>query len=78
MEGNFANSLSAREEEVIKLAAQGCCDKEIANTLGVQISTVRTYWERIRAKTASKSRTHAVCAVIAPEFARPSNVSAQA
>ena len=65
------NKLSSRELEIINLAANGLCDKEIAVRLGVHLSTVRTYWERIRFKTASRSRTHAVCLVLFSRVAKP-------
>jgi DNA-binding NarL/FixJ family response regulator len=60
----FGHQLSSRETEVIDLAAHGSCDKEIASELGVSIATVRTYWDRIRTKTATRSRTHACCSVV--------------
>ena len=56
--------LSAREMDVIRLASEGYCDKEISARLGVGLTTVRTYWERIRVKTGTRSRTHATCAVL--------------
>jgi DNA-binding NarL/FixJ family response regulator len=58
------NELSTRECEVVRLAALGMCDKEIAAELGVGLPTVRTYWERVRIKTGTRSRTHACCAVL--------------
>ena len=55
------STLSSREIEVLRLAAAGCADKEIALHLGVSLTTVRTYWDRIRGKIRAKNRTHAVC-----------------
>jgi len=51
---------SPRERQVLKLAAEGLTDKEMAVRLGVSITTVRTYWERIRQKTGAVNRSQAV------------------
>ena len=69
MEPKKEFSLSRREQEVVRLAAQGYCDKEIGTELGISLATVRTFWERIRVKTLTRSRTQAVCAYVAPEYA---------
>ena len=50
---------SRREAEVLRLAAAGLTDKEIAARFGVSITTVRSFWDRIRRKTGALSRTHA-------------------
>ena len=52
--------LSHREGEILRLASEGFTDKEIAGHLGVQISTVRTYWDRLKAKLSATNRTEAV------------------
>jgi len=57
--------LSARELSVVKLAAQGKVDKEIAKDLKIQPRTVQTYWERLKEKLFAKTRTHAVTCAIA-------------
>src|SRR5688500_6082165 len=51
-------ALSVREEEVALLAAEGLTDKEIADRLGLSPGTLRTYWERTRAKLGAKTRSH--------------------
>lgn len=56
--------LSEREIQVIRFAAMGLTDKEMAHRLGVSLATIRTYWERLRVKTKTRSRTHAVCQVL--------------
>ena len=56
--------LSTRELAVVALAAIGKTDKEIAHASQICLSTVRTYWDRIRKKTRTNSRTHAVCVVL--------------
>lgn len=53
-------ALTFREEQVLQLAGQGFTDKEIAAKLLIQLSTVRTYWERVRTKLNAVNRTHAV------------------
>jgi PAS domain S-box-containing protein len=61
--------LSRREEEILQLAAQGFTDKEIASQIGVQMSTVRTYWDRIKIKLLATNRTEAVARSLKPSFA---------
>lgn len=56
--------LSERESEVIFYAAQGLTDKEIADRLDIDLSTIRTYWHRIQSKLDTVSRTHAVATLI--------------
>ena len=53
-------SLSAREQEVLELVAQGCLFKEIAEKLGVSFGTVHTYSRRIYEKLHVRSRAQAV------------------
>lgn len=50
-------ALSEREQEVLLLAADGLTDKEIAKRLEIGAKTVRTYWDRMRAKLSASSRT---------------------
>lgn len=52
--------LSDREIQVLQLAAEGHIDQSIANQLSVQVSTVRGYWLRIRAKWGLSSRSEMV------------------
>jgi len=49
--------LSEREKEVLFLAGEGLTDKEIALRLDIGQKTVRTYWDRMRAKLGAASRT---------------------
>lgn len=49
--------LSEREKEVLFLAGEGLTDKEIALRLEIGPKTVRTYWDRMRAKLGAASRT---------------------
>ena len=53
-------SLSARENEVLQLLAQGYLYKEIADTLNVAGPTVNTYIRRIYEKLHVRSRSEAI------------------
>jgi PAS domain S-box-containing protein len=49
--------LSDRERTVLLLAADGLTDKEIANSLGLSLKTIHTYWDRMRQKLSASTRT---------------------
>ncbi|MBU6408801.1 MAG: response regulator transcription factor [Verrucomicrobia bacterium] len=51
--------LSKREEEVLTLLAKGRLYKEISDSLGISMATVRTYIQRIYEKLHVQSRTEA-------------------
>jgi DNA-binding NarL/FixJ family response regulator len=53
-------TLSAREEEILKCLVQGYATKEIASTLSVSYDTVRTHLKHIYGKLQVRSRTEAV------------------
>jgi DNA-binding NarL/FixJ family response regulator len=57
--------LSTREVEVLRFAANGYLDKEIAAAMDVEVSTVRTHWDRARGKLKAINRTHAVSLAMA-------------
>jgi len=57
--GSDMETLSKREEEVLALLAKGFLYKEIGDTLGVSLNTVRTYIHRIYEKLHVQSRTEA-------------------
>lgn len=59
--------LTAREMEVVQLAAQGLTDKAIAKQLGIGEGTVNTHWTRIRDKTGGENRTELVTKILAAE-----------
>jgi DNA-binding CsgD family transcriptional regulator len=48
--------LSAREQELVVLVAQGLTDAQIAGQLYISISTVRSHLDRIRDKTSCRRR----------------------
>ncbi len=56
--------LSAREQEVILLAATGATYKEIGVKLDISVTTVREYWVRARSKTGAASRAQAVALML--------------
>jgi DNA-binding NarL/FixJ family response regulator len=58
---NLAN-LSQREREVLDLAARGFAFKEVADTLGISVTTVGTHIRRIYEKLHVHSRAQAVAA----------------
>ncbi len=55
-----AASLSPREREIVEALAEGSQYKEIADRLGIGISTVRTHLQRIYEKLRVNNRTEAV------------------
>jgi DNA-binding CsgD family transcriptional regulator len=52
--------LSERERQIVRLGARGLTDKEIADRLAVSITTVRTYWIRLRRKLNASNRAQAI------------------
>jgi DNA-binding CsgD family transcriptional regulator len=53
-------ALSAREQELLTLLARGLQLKEVARRMGVETSTVREYWSRIKRKLGVRSMSQAV------------------
>ena len=60
--------LGGREAEVVRLAAQGLTDKEIAERLGISLGTVGTYWKRALERLDAHSRTQAVALLAEQEI----------
>lgn len=56
--------LSPREEQIVQLAVEGHTNESIANSLGLSLSTINTYWVRIRMKVQGYSRTEVVARLI--------------
>ncbi|MCC6747311.1 MAG: response regulator transcription factor [Deltaproteobacteria bacterium] len=48
--------LRRREREVVLVALDGLSVKQVADRLGCRIGTVSTYWQRIFAKTCTRSQ----------------------
>lgn len=68
-------TLTLRETDVLKLLAEGCCNKLIARRLGIGIGTVKTHVKGVMTKLDATARTHAVVVatqrgLIAPGQAR--------
>lgn len=53
-------SLSTRERQLLQLASRGHTDQSIANTLGISLATVGSYWGRVRIKLGHSNRTELV------------------
>lgn len=52
--------LSARESQILALAAEGHTDQSISHTLGISLATIGTYWGRIRMKLGPLGRPELV------------------
>ena len=60
--------LSPRQRQILLLAAKGLTDRQIAGEIGLGEGTVRTYWERIRARLDARSRSEAIARVLSDEY----------
>lgn len=61
---NFAENISSREREVLKLASQGLPGKEIADKLFISERTVQTHLASIYDKLGAKNKTEAMLLAI--------------
>lgn len=59
-----SNDVSPRQRQVIELAAEGRTDKEISRRLGISEGTLRTYWDRLRARCEAHSRAEVVAKLL--------------
>lgn len=57
---NKLDQLTRRETEILRLLSKGCLYKEIADQLGISMSTVRTHIHSVYEKLHVQSRTEAV------------------
>jgi PAS domain S-box-containing protein len=57
---DIENELSERELQLLVHATKGLTDQAIANELGISLSTIATYWGRIRIKLGPLNRTELV------------------
>lgn len=62
--------LSDQEAQVVKFAAAGLTDKEIAVKLQITPATVRSYWRRLQSKTMGINRVHVVSVILNDRFNR--------
>lgn len=60
----MGNGLPQRQQEILRLAASGMTDKEIASALGISRDTVASHWKRIRQTFDLSSRTAIIAQVI--------------
>ncbi len=60
-------TLSERERAVLDHSLTGRTDEQIAQSLGLSIATISTYWARIRGKLGHLSRTELVSMVLRHE-----------
>ena len=54
------HALSPRQKQIMRLAARGLGDKEIATMMGNELCTIRGHWLRIFIKLRAKSSRHAM------------------
>jgi len=59
------HGFSQREREVVRGAAEGLVNKQIADRLGLRPGTIATYWRRIYKKTSLPSQRDVLAALIA-------------
>ena len=57
--------LSKREEQLVVMASEGLTDREIAQSLNLKPSTVKSYWVGVRQKVGGVNRTVAVVKAMA-------------
>lgn len=55
-----SEELTQREEEILRLLAQGCLTKEIADQLSISLQTVKSHLKHIYGKLHVRTRTEAV------------------
>lgn len=54
--------LSVREMTTLELGSVGLRDQEIADKMEVSVTSIRTYWARLRVKLGKVTRREAICA----------------
>jgi DNA-binding NarL/FixJ family response regulator len=57
--------LSPKQAQVVELLLRGLCDKQIAQAMGIREPTVRTYLDRISARTRTHGRMELAMKVLA-------------
>lgn len=66
--------LTKREEDILKLAAKGLADKEIAEKFFISVRTVNAHFARIYLKNAAKNRAEAVAKYFENCYKTSSNI----
>jgi DNA-binding NarL/FixJ family response regulator len=69
------NSLTPREQEVLRCLAEGLSNREIAERLGISQHTVKNYLFHIFDKLGVSSRLEALLHTYAPDKRRPQKIS---
>ncbi|MFE0039405.1 helix-turn-helix transcriptional regulator [Streptomyces sp. NPDC059015] len=68
----MSRPLSPRQLDIVRLAADGHTDPQIATRLGLSLHTVRWEWRHeIKPRLSAVDRTHAVALAVAAELAHP-------
>jgi DNA-binding CsgD family transcriptional regulator len=57
-----------REQQILRLVAQGLTDKQMAAEMGISVETVGSYWRRILTRFDASSRTEVIAKVLRREF----------
>jgi DNA-binding NarL/FixJ family response regulator len=60
-----ALGLSPKQSQVVELVLRGLCNKQITEAMGIRGPTVRTYFERIEARTGTHGRMELAMKVLA-------------
>ena len=59
-----ASSLTAREQQVMRLAAKGSTSDEIARELGIAARTINQHVDNVAAKLGTRNRAHTVAEMV--------------
>lgn len=59
-ESRADDALTSREIDVLRLLAEGHCNKLIARNLGIGVGTVKSHLHNVMVKLGASARTHAV------------------
>jgi DNA-binding NarL/FixJ family response regulator len=73
-EGLYRESLTSREEDVLRQVVEGRCNKDIAARLDVALGTVKSHLRSIFGKLEVSSRTQAIAAAAQRGVLRPSSI----
>jgi DNA-binding NarL/FixJ family response regulator len=65
------DSLTDREQEILRMVASGCSNSEVARTLGISKATVRSHVHHVLAKLNLVDRTQAVAYAYRTGFVSP-------
>ena len=60
-----AMRLSPQQAKIVELVLRGICDKQIAIAMGISEPTIRTYLQRISARTQTRGRMELAMRVLA-------------